>query len=140
MGNKKVYSKPILESETFVPQTYIANCGDSGKIYNFTCDGGGGRMGDVYTSSGENLTEGKMRYYHACNTKHSAPSDDEFIRGTFIANGGNDEKRYWVSDGWFGGGHMEDYPSIPVIILTDRGTNVHCTENLDISSWETVKS
>lgn len=33
MGNKKVYSKPILESETFIPQTYIANCGDSGTIY-----------------------------------------------------------------------------------------------------------
>lgn len=104
MLNKRMYIKPVLESETFVPQNYVAACGDSGKIYKFTCDGGGGRMGDVYTSSGENLTEGKMRYYHACNTKHSAPSDDEFIRGTFIANGGNDEKRHWVSDGWFGGG------------------------------------
>lgn len=139
MGNKKAYSKPILESETFIPQNYIAACGDSGKIYNFTCDGGEGKMGDVYTSSGENLTEGKMRYYHACNTKHSAPSDDKFIRGTFIANGGNDKTKYWVRDGKHSG-HYEYYPSIPVIIWTDGGTNVHCTENLDISSWETVKS
>lgn len=26
MRNKKVYSKPILESETFVPQEYVAKC------------------------------------------------------------------------------------------------------------------
>lgn len=139
MGNKRAYSKPILESETFIPQNYIAACGDSGKTYNFTCDGGGGQKGDVYTNSGTNLTEGRTQYYHACNTKHSAPSDDEFIRGVFIANGGNDQKQHWVWDGIFKG-HMEDYPSIPVIIWTDGGTNVHCTENLDISSWETTKS
>lgn len=139
MLSKRMYIKPVLESETFVPQNYIAACGDSGKIYKFTCDGGGGQKGDVYTNSGTNLTEGISHYYHACNTKHDAPSEDEFIRGTFIANGGNDQKRHWVWDG-ISQGHMEDYPSIPVIIWTDGGTNVHCTENLDITSWETTKS
>lgn len=139
MENKRTYIKPVLESETFVPQNYIAACGDSGKIYKFTCDGGRGKKGDVYTNSGTNLTEGITHYYHACNIKHNAPSEDEFIRGTFIENGGNDQKRYWKRDGIFWG-HWEYYPSIPVIIWTDGGTNVHCTENLDISSWETAKS
>ena len=31
MENKRAYIKPILESETFVPQNYIAACGDINK-------------------------------------------------------------------------------------------------------------
>lgn len=32
MENKRAYIKPILESETFVPQNYIAACGDLNKV------------------------------------------------------------------------------------------------------------
>ena len=35
---KKVYTKPELKSEAFVPQTHVAACGDSGTVYKFTCD------------------------------------------------------------------------------------------------------
>lgn len=45
---KRVYTKPILESETFVPQSYIAACGDINKVYKFVCDAGGGTYGTVY--------------------------------------------------------------------------------------------
>lgn len=33
---KKVYTKPELKSEAFVPQTHVAACGDSGTVYKFT--------------------------------------------------------------------------------------------------------
>ena len=37
---KKVYTKPELKSEAFVPQTHVAACGDSGTVYKFTCNAG----------------------------------------------------------------------------------------------------
>lgn len=41
MRNKRAYSKPILESETFVPQNYIAACGDTEYgNYLFECNAG----------------------------------------------------------------------------------------------------
>ncbi len=41
---KKVYSKPIMMIETFVPQEYCAPCGDGATevTYYFMCDGGFG--------------------------------------------------------------------------------------------------
>lgn len=131
MGNKKVYSKPILESETFVPQTYIANCGDSGKIYKFTCDAGGGVSGSVYleTNGTEGLQTGRGgdRYlsgYHACGSTHEADSEDDFLEG------------YYVTTTWWGKRTVT-----PVIVWRGpNNDNTHCTTNLDIDSWETVKS
>ena len=132
---KKVYIKPSLESEIFVPQNYIAACGDHGTIYKFTCNAGEGKHGDVFTNAGKNLTKGDEDYYHACYTKHDAPSDDEFIRGTFYYNDGNDQKGYYnKKHQWI------PYKSIDVIIWTDHGTNVHCTTNLNMEDWETTKS
>ena len=43
-----MYVKPTMESEAFVPNTYVAACGDSGTTYLFTCDAGGGKSGTVY--------------------------------------------------------------------------------------------
>lgn len=48
MEKKKAYVKPSMESETFVPNTYVAACGDENKVYLFTCDGGGGAYGGVW--------------------------------------------------------------------------------------------
>lgn len=132
MENKRVYIKPVLESETFLPQAYIANCGDSGTIYKFKCDAGGGWPGSVYleTNGQEGLqTNGRNpdRYlsgYYACGTTHEASSDDDFLEG------------YYVTSSWWGGTKVTE-----VIVWRGRnGNNTHCTTNLDMDSWETVKS
>lgn len=131
MENKRVYSKPILESETFVPQVHIAACGESGKTYKFTCDAGGGVSGSVYleTNGTEGLQTGRGgdRYlsgYHACGTTHEADSEDDFLEG------------YYVTSSWLGGTKV-----IPVIVWRGpHNDNTHCTTNLDIDSWETTKS
>lgn len=131
MENKRVYSKPILESETFIPQAYIAKCGDSGTVYKFTCDAGGGYAGSVYleTNGQEGLQTGRGgdRYlsgYHACGTTHEADSNNEFLEG------------YYVTSSWFGGTKVT-----PVIVWRGpNNDNTHCTTNLDMDSWETVKS
>ncbi|MDO4312491.1 MAG: hypothetical protein Q4C52_05350, partial [Eubacteriales bacterium] len=126
---KKEYVTPRMVGERFLPNEYVAACGDSGTVYKFECNAGGGTRGDVFTKDGRNLTEDSWmvtNYYHACGTTHEAESNDDFIEGYFFANGGNDK--------------TQGYKAIPVIIWTDGGTDVHCTTNLDMSTWETAKS
>ena len=93
----KNYVKPMMESEVFAANEYIAACGDSGTTYLFTCDAGGGRIGSVYleTNGRPGLQTGRggdqyLSGYEACGTKHKADSDDEFLDG------------YYVTTGWFG--------------------------------------
>lgn len=134
MKNKRTYIKPVLESETFVPQNYIAACGDENKVYKFVCDanpGGWFEVGGVYKESGKkegfqligpNKDE-RLSFlsYHPCSETHFAPTDDEFIHGYLVG--------------------VDVPPKVQeVIIWTDGGTNVHCTKNLDMNSWVTLKS
>ena len=137
---KKTYVKPVLNSEEFVPQEYIAACGDQNVVYKFKCTAGGGTHGDVFVdtnhngfldSRDENLTPGRSRYFHACKKTHEAPTTDEFLNGFFVPNGGNDRIK-----SKFG----RPYDVQSVIIWTNNGTNVHATEALDRNSWETAKS
>ena len=140
---KKAYSKPMLKSEAFVPQSYVAACGDRGTDYYFTCDAGGGARGEVWletngvpglqenkewVKTGTNIWEGhwveadqSLGGYHACNKKHTASSLNEFPLG------------YFKADSW-------GSTAIEVRVWTAGGTNVHCTTKLDISEWETAKS
>lgn len=135
---KRVWECPLTQVQQFVPNEYVAACGDQNTVYNFVCTAGDGMHGDVYTKDGTNLTKGANYYYHACNATHSASTDDEFIEGTLVFNGGNDRTGKYV--GFWPFGHYENYSSVPVIIWTDNGTNVHCTTNLDMDTWETTKS
>ena len=128
---KRAYVKPTMESETFVPQAYIAACGDSGTTYLFKCDAGGGRSGTVYleTNGREGLQTdwGGDRYlsgYHACGTTHEADSDDEFLDG------------YYVTTGWFGQQNVTQV----IVWRGPNNDNTHCTTNLDKNTWETAKS
>ena len=125
----------MLKSEAFVPQSYVAACGDSGTDYYFTCDAGGGESGYVWLET--NGVPGLQEYpkwdgdwveadrslggYHACNKKHIASSLDEFPKG------------YFKADSW-------GSTAIEVRVWTAGGTNVHCTEKLDMNEWETAKS
>lgn len=132
---KRTYESPRAYVEEFTPNEYVAACHDWNTVYKFKCDAGGGAEGDVYTSNGTNLTPGRTRYYHACDATHEASTQDEFIQGYYIQNGGNDKTGYWTILGGY-----RDYEKIPVIIWTEGGTNVHCTTVLDKNEWETAKS
>lgn len=125
---KKAYSKPMLKSEAFVPQSYVAACGASGTDYYFTCDAGGGQWGKVWLETngkpGLQTGIGGDQYlsgsYHACKEKHTASSSDVFPEGYYRAYG--------------------SFTVIKVRVWTEGGKDVHCTENLDMSSWQTAKS
>lgn len=127
------YRKPMMNVEKFVANEYVAACGESGVVYKFKCDAGGGNYGAVYleTNGQEGLqTSGRNRdkflsYYEACGITHEAESTDSFRNGYYVVEGG-----------WF-----EEDTVTPVIVW--RGPNnddTHCTENLDMSKWETAKS
>ena len=141
MEKKKAYVKPSMESETFVPNTYVAACGDSGTVYKFKCDAGGGESGTVYleTNGKPGLQTGwggdrSLGGYHACGTTHEADSDNAFLNGYYVT-------KEWVQDGWFPfDGHYEDVVTDVIVWRGPYNNNVHCTTNLDMSTWETVKS
>lgn len=130
MQNKRMYIKPVLESETFVPQTYIAVCKDQNVVYKFKCDAGDGESGNVYEDSNHNgrydpftdkeLTGWILNSYHACGETHEAPTTDEFLDGFYRQFGTLDFQK--------------------VKIWTNGNTNIHCTKNLQQDTWETVKS
>ncbi len=134
---KRVYAKPILESETFVPQNYIAACGDTNYEYLFKCDAMGGIVGAVFLSDGDDKFEPNVTEwgsgdkllglgYHACGDTHKTEVGDEFIEG-------------WYVTGWdgLGGG---DWVKRVMIWKGPDGNNIHCTQNLDKNSWDTAKS
>lgn len=133
---QQVWSSPKTAFEEFVPQNYIAACGDSGKEYFFTCDGGGGYSGGVWhetngieglQSSGKNADERISRgdcSYSACNKEHTASVDSDFIFDCYFKRCGR-----------------SDESAIEVVVWRGpEGNNTHCTANLDINSWETTKS
>lgn len=136
MRNKRAYSKPILESETFVPQSYCRVCANDGihREYLFECNAGDtGTSYNVYFSNGtpyasSNANEewyAEFTGYHPCKATHRASSDSGF------------EKGYMYKQDWWGNNTDN---RIDVIIWTDNGTDVHCTTNLDMNEWDTSKS
>lgn len=138
MENKRAYIKPILESETFVPQNYIAACGDLNKVYKFKCDAGGGKSGSVYleTNGKPGLQTGwggdsYLSGYHACGTTHEAKTTDEFLDGYYVTE-------HYVGNWPFG--HTEIVTTPVIIWRGPNNDNTHCTGNLNMDSWETAKS
>ncbi len=130
--NVREWVRPQTVAQRFVANEYVAACGDSGTVYKFECNAGQGvthtdwfgqttkYVWRVYDSNGNNLTGNGT--YGPCGTTHSAESTDDFING-YIDNIYTSEKE-----------------NIPVIIWTEGGTNIHCTTDLDMSTWETEKS
>ena len=39
---KKTWEEPRILVQQFMPNEYVAACGDKNKVYNFVCDSGGG--------------------------------------------------------------------------------------------------
>ena len=134
---KQVWSSPKTSFEQFVPQNYIAACGDSGTVYKFTCDAGGGTSGSVYleTNGQEGLQksgasrDSYLSTYHACNKYHEAESTDGFLDGYFVYE-------EWSWDSW-----SNEEKIMPVIVWRgENNDNTHCTAELDMNKWETAKS
>ena len=125
------WERPMVVVDTFAANEFVSTCGELNRVYKFKCDAGGGTPGTVYEDSNHNgkwdlfgdeaLTGYILPTYHACGETHSAPTDDEFIEGFYLPN-------------------SDPLKATKVIIWTDRGTNVHCTTNLDKDSVETEKS
>lgn len=137
---KKNYVRPMMVGERFTANEYVAACGDKEYgMYRFKCDAGASKpdYNTVYyeTNGVAGLqTEGyydatekkyiqpdfrKTGSYHACGKTHEAPTNDEFLNGYCIT---------------------PDKKTLSVIIWTEGGTNVHCTQNTSRDSWETTKS
>ena len=137
------YVKPMMDSEVFAANEYFSACGDSGVVYKFKCDAGGGVYGSVYeeTNGIPGLQTGRRgdtelasysdgwlgeSGFYACNKTHEAESSNAFVNGYYCAKGNTKDPIsviVWKEprDGW--------WPD-----------NIHCTTNLDMDSWETAKS
>ena len=128
---KKIYESPKAYVEMFTPNEYVAACGDSGKVYKFTCDAregtlyyypnSDGAIDGNYTGSGEATRLGS---YHPCDATHDASSTSGFYDG-FVDY--NRNKRNDSGEG-------------VIVWRGESGRNGHATKNLDMDSWETAKS
>lgn len=141
---RQVYESPKMFVQEFVPNEYVAACGDSGVVYKFKCDAGGGVYGSVYeeTNGIPGLQTGKWgdrelagysnsivwgeSGFYACNKTHEAESSNAFVDGYYCAKGNTQN------------------PMDVIVWKEPRGwgwpDNIHCTTNLDKDSWETAKS
>lgn len=128
--SKNVWVQPQTAVQQFVANEYVAACGDENKVYKFTCEAGGGGNGTVYLDSNHNgewnLLGDEMLTlagYHACGATHEAPTTDDFQEGFFIT------------------GVFPPYNVQKVIVWRgENGDNVHCTTNLNMTTWPTAKS
>lgn len=146
---KRVYERPMMFAQEFMANEYVAACGASGKTYKFVCDAGylekahqigicgcgsihGLNVPDgtykvkaswkVTDANGRSLMNGYTSY-SPCGITHEASSSDEFVIG-YMDNINTLEKEAVEVMTWAG----------------PNGDNIHCTTNLNISSWETTKS
>lgn len=126
---KKAYVKPSMESEAFVPNTYVAACGDPEYgSYLFECDAPGGPLYYYRTDWWGNKEASYIGSYNPCHEKHEASKASEFPDGfiDYNRNGQEDSGEacvVWIERGIIG-----------------NIRNAHATKNLDRESWETAKS
>lgn len=130
---KRAYVRPTMVGERFVANEYVAACGAKGTVYKFECNAGDkGLTGfpyEVYVDSNKNgiydeENDEYLNNYHACGETHEAPAKDGFLNG------------FMIDSRW----RHDHTPQSVIIWRGEKGDDVHCTTNLDMSHWETVKS
>lgn len=124
MEMKKDWMDPRTIVQDFVPNEYVAACGDTGTVYKFQCTAPAGVVRDA---NGNQLSGVGFLYpsYHPCNAEHEASTTDDFERGTLTYTAFS----------------IPPVKTVDVIIWKgEDGHNLHCTTNLDINSWEVAKS
>lgn len=127
---KQTWEEPQILVQKFMPNEYVAACGDSGVVYNFECNAGNKNeryavkdsKGHVARISGRYM-DGFKQYFFPCGKTHKAESDSGFLTG------------YHLDDPW-----TPEDENIKVIIWTDNYTDVHCTTKLNMNEWTTAKS
>ena len=128
---KKQYSSPNLMEEQFAANKYVAACDHGTQYGNYKFECNAGTTGkQYYIHDGYNYARINRKYYgpggyifHPCNETHESPTTDEYLTGYYLDDRQTREKE-----------------SIPVIIWTAGGTNLHATENLDRESWVVDRS
>ena len=139
---KKVYGKPLMFAEEFVPQEYCAPCGDGATkvTYYFVCDAGipqtyhtvylesngrdGLQTGNIFGGNDTWLTG----TYHPCSEPHSVTVP----KGTSIDN--IFPKGYLIIE--HGSGWGTTYETVRVRIWRgEDGRNVHVTTTLQESEF-----
>ena len=128
---KRVWEDPLTMVQQFVPNEYVAACGDENKVYLFTCDAGwtGLSGSEVYTNGpdGEMGTwdDVHLGTYGKCGKTHEASTTDDFVNGYLIKN--------------VLGLPVGERQSV-IIWRGEKGNNIHCTTKLNMNEWETAKS
>ena len=131
---KMIYEKPMIKCEEFLANEFVAACGDQNLVYKFECNAGPKSGGDVYleTNGRPGLQtswfgggDRELGGYHPCGEKHEASTKDDFKQGYLVYGGG-----LWTE------------PTVEDVIVWrgEDGKNIHCTDQLDMNSWETAKS
>lgn len=136
---KKQYSSPNLMEEQFAANKYVAACDHGTQYGNYKFECNAGQTGHNYyihnggsgyaTINGHyygplGLSHQLNHYYFSpCNETHESPTNDEYLNGYYLDDAATSNKE-----------------SIPVIIWTAGGTNLHATENLDRDSWVVDRS
>lgn len=134
---KKTWEEPRILVQKFMPNEYVAACGDGHVSYSFVCDApagplyyypiSDGKIDGSYSGSGSAEYLGS---YNPCSATHAAPTTDDFFDG-FVDrnyNGSQDSDEgviVWLE-------HVK--------ILGWTRIDGHATKNLDMNSWTTDKS
>ena len=58
------YVKPMMDSEVFAANEYFSACGDSGVVYKFKCDAGGGTENGYKLGIGHGMGIGNQLIAH----------------------------------------------------------------------------
>lgn len=144
---KKEWGKPLTSVQEFVPQEFIAACGDGITEYHyfFMCDAGQGNEYKVWLDNGDGVfqqsrdtqltqnynpfTGQQATVYSPCNEKHDVTvTEDQLGQIDVIFPYG------WMClvDSW--GVHTNN----PIKVRIWRGEdndNIHCTTHLDSESY-----
>lgn len=131
---KKQYSSPNLMEEQFAANKYVAACDHGTQYGNYKFECNAGQTGhNYYIHDGYRYATINGHYFgpslvfgHTftpCNETHESPTNDEYLTGYYLDDAATPNKE-----------------SIPVIIWTAGGKNLHATENLNQDSWVVDRS
>lgn len=126
------WERPMAVVDAFVANEFVSACGDQNKVYKFKCNAQNwtGLSGSTVWLNGpdgkpETSDDIRLGSYGKCGAEHEAKKTDEFSLGYLKKN-------------------ILGYPAgkrLDVIVWRgENGDDIHCTTNLDMNTWETVKS
>lgn len=129
---KKEWVRPRAVVEEFIPNEYIAACGDSNTVYKFKCTAPGGPLYIFPNNDGniDGIHDANDRKellgiaYHPCDETHEASTIDAFYDG-------------FVDYNW--NGRCNEGEEV-VVWRGPNGNNGHAMKQLDWSTVETAKS